>query len=219
MVLDQMSHCVETAVDGATMIIFIAEIPADRLFLIMSDMNGVPDEFLDSFSAGSGNRNDRDPEKSLELVDIDIPVIGADFIHHVERDDHGNVHLKKLYGQIQISLNIGCVQDIDDGPGLFGQNKIAGDQFLTAVGRHGIDSRKIGHLGVGVAADRPVFAADSHTRKVADMLIGACELVEKRRFSAVLVPHQGKCQESVLGEGITVSGTVESSRLAQTRVF
>ena len=38
-------------------------------------------------------------------VNIRIP----DFIHHIQRQNHGNIHLNQLQGQIKISLDIGCI--------------------------------------------------------------------------------------------------------------
>ena len=51
-----------------------------------------------------------------------------------------------------------------------------------------------------MAADRAVLAVYRDTGKVAHMLVGAGQLIEQRRFAAVLVAGQGKTQRLSFGD-------------------
>ena len=48
--------------------------------------------------------------------------------------------------------------------------------------------------------DLAVLLLHGHAGEVSHMLFGAGQLVEQRRFAAVLVPHQGKCQLHISGQ-------------------
>ena len=58
----------------------------------------------------------------------------------------GHPQLQQLQCQIEISLNIGGVHDIDDAVGLSLQNKVPGHDLLLGVGAQGVDTRQIDHL-------------------------------------------------------------------------
>ena len=79
MILDQMGDSVKASVDGASVIILIAIIPAYRALLIVSHMDGMPDQLFDSFTAGCRDRNDRNSQECLQVIDPDegIAAIGS----------------------------------------------------------------------------------------------------------------------------------------------
>ena len=95
----------------------------------------------------------------------------------------------------------------------------AGDQLLTAVGGHGVNAGKISDQRVGMVTDRAVLAAHRDPGEVADMLVCACKLVEEGGLAAVLVADEGKCEQSIIGKRIPVSGLMKASRLTETGVF
>ena len=70
------------------------------------------------------------------------------------------------------------------------EQKIAGDDLLTGIGGQAVDARQVCDGSLGMAADDAVLAVHRHTRKVADVLVGAGQLVKKRRLAAVLVAGQ-----------------------------
>ena len=95
------------------------------------------------------------------------------------------------------------------------QQKITRDDLLAGIRRQGIDTRQIGDGGLAVAADNAVLAVHRHTGKVADVLVGAGKLVEKCRFTAVLVAGQGKAQRAALGNLRTILAVMIAGGLAQ----
>ena len=67
------------------------------------------------------------------------------------------------------------------------QKKIAGHDLLRRVGAERVDARQIDHGAVLLPADGAGFLVDRDAGEIADMLVGACQLVEQRRFSTVRV--------------------------------
>ena len=177
-VFDNGFHSVDRPVDGSAVIIFAAKILFLRPLLISGNMYGMVDQLPDTFVFGGGNGNNRNTQKGLHTVDVNGTVIVGDFIHHVERHDHGNMHFQKLHGQIQISLNVGGVYDIDDGLWFVPENKISRHDLLAGVRGHGIDAREIGNSGVGMAFDGPILAVHRNAGEIAHMLVGTGQLVK-----------------------------------------
>ena len=66
-----------------------------------------------------------------------------------------------------------------------------------------------------MSADRAVLPVHRDAGKVAHVLIGAGQLVEKGGFAAVLIAHQGKGQRGSIGKRIAGSFGMEAAFLAQ----
>ena len=175
-------------------------------------------QFINAFILSCGNRDDRHAEHDLHQVHIHSSAVAVQLIHHVQRHDYRNIHLEQLHGKVKIPLDVGCVNDIDDGMGLTIYDKIPGDHLLTGIWRHGINTRKVGYKSVRVAANDPILAVNGDSREVADMLIGSGQLIEERSFAAVLIADQSKGQGCALRQRITGTLRVELSLFTETRM-
>ena len=51
-------------------------------------------------------------ELPLQQVDIDGAAVCRDLVHHVEGYDHGTVKLHELEREVEVSLDIGCIDDV-----------------------------------------------------------------------------------------------------------
>ena len=69
-----------------------------------------------------------------------------------------------------------------------------------------------------MAADHAVLAVHRHAGEVADVLVGAGQLIEKRRLTAVLVADEGKAQHRSVRQRIAAALRMELSFLAETGV-
>ena len=69
-----------------------------------------------------------------ELCRVDPVTVLADQIHHVEGDDHRNADLHELGREIQVSLDVGSVDDVQDDIGLLIDEVVSGDDLLKRVG-------------------------------------------------------------------------------------
>ena len=102
---------------------------------------------------------------------------------------------------------------------LFADDELPGDDLLAGIRRHGVDARQVGDLGLRVSLDGAALAVHRHTRKVADVLVGAGELVEQGSLAAVLVARQRKGQGLILRQGMLPLLGVVLAALAKTRVL
>ena len=218
-IFDQVAHGVNTPVNSTAVVFRTAEVLPERLFLIPGDVDRVADQLVHALVFGGGDRNHGDSQHRLHLVDLERTAVAGDLIHHVQGDDHRRFHLQQLHGEVEIALDVGGIDDVDNGFGLLVQDKIPGDQFFTGIGRHGIDSRKIGNPGVGLAADYAVLAVYRDAGEVPDVLVGAGQLVEQGRFAAVLVPDQSKGEQRAVRKRITGSFWMKTPFLSETGVF
>ena len=218
-VLDDRLDRMMGAVNGPAVVILRTEILDNRLFLIFCDMDGMTHEFIDAFILCRRNRNDRDAEHLLHSVDVDGPVVFHDLVHHVQGHDHRHIHFEKLHCKIQIALDVRRIDDIDDCLRFVDQDKIPGDDLLTAVRRHGINAGKIRDHRLRMSLDRTVLAVNRDTRKISHMLIGAGQLIEQRRLAAVLVSHECKGENRSLRKRCPVSLAMIFSVLAESRVI
>ena len=213
-----MHDAVQTAMHRAIMILRVAKIRTSRFFLILRDVNRVVDQFTDSLVFGRGNRNDRNAECFLHLVDANRAAVFAHLVHHVECQHHRNVQLHQLHGQIKITLNIGRVNDIDDALRLVIKQELSGHNLLASIGRHGIDARKIGYQGIIMASNHAVLAIYGHARKVSDMLVGTGELVEQGRLTAILIACQREGERRSLRQWVAIRLDMVNTALAKPRV-
>ena len=177
---------------GAVMIQGIAEVLTAGALLVAGHMDGMIHQLADALALQSGDWHHRDPQPLFQFVDQHGTAVLPDFIHHVQSQNHRNVQLHQLHGQIEVALNVGGIHNVDDALGFLLQNKPAGHQLLTGVRRHGIDSGKIRDQGVLLAANNAVLAIHGDTGEVSHMLVGAGQLVKQGRLAAVLVSCQRK---------------------------
>ena len=193
MVLDKVGDAVNAAMQRtAVWTIGRAKVQAAGTLAEPRDVQGMIHQLTDTLVAGSANGDNRHAQQALEQVDVHGATVGRHLVHHVERDDHGAIELHKLQRQVQIALDVGGVDDVDDGVGVFVKDELSADDLFARVRRQRIDTRQISDARLGVVTDGAVLAVDRHAGKVTDMLVGARKLVEQRGFTAVLVAGEGK---------------------------
>ena len=219
MVMDQMDDGVETSVHRAVVVAFVTEILSPGFFLIGSNVNGVLDQLTDTLILCSRNGNHRHTQQVLQRIDVNVSAVLLDLVHHVQRNHHGRVHLQQLHGQIEVPLNVSGIHDVDDGGGSLHQHKVAGDDFLTAVGRHGVNTGQVRHHRIGIAFDHTVLTVHRHAWEVAHVLVGTSQLVKQRGLAAILVAHQRKGHPASLRQGGAVLRTMELALFTEARMF
>ena len=219
MVLDQVGDTVDTAVQRAAIrAIGRAEVQAAGTLAKPRHMQSVIHQLANALVAGSADGDNRHAQQALEQVDVHGATVGRHLVHHVERDDHGAIELHKLQRQVQVALDVGGIDDVNDGVGMLVKDKLAADDLFARVRRERIDAGQVGNARLGVVADGAIFAVDRHAGKVADVLVGARKLVEQRGLTAVLVAGEGKMQRCALGHG-RLGSTRRIRPFAQGRVI
>ena len=219
MVLNQMHNAVQTAVYRTSMVAFITEILSARSFLIFGHMHRMVDQFFDAFILRRGNRHHRNAQQFLHGIDVNTAAVAAHLIHHIEYQHHGHIQLHQLHGQIQISFNIRGIHDVDNALWLFVDDKLPGNNFLTGIGRQGINARQVGNQRIRSAANRAAFSVHRHTGKIAHMLVGACQLIEQGGLAAVLVAGKSKGQLCSLRQRIFIRLYMVNAAFTKARMF
>ena len=165
MILDQMPHRMDAAVYGTIMIV-LSQNPAAA---------AVPDILRHGLHGGSVRPHLRFSQQNgdygysqecLHGIHIDGTVIAGDFIHHVQGYDHGNVHFQQLHGQIQITLDIRRIHDINDSSGFLIQDKITGYDLFTAVRGHGINTGQVCHQSIRIPFDGTVLTVYGNSGEI-----------------------------------------------------
>ena len=175
-------------------------------------------QFINALILCRRNRDHRYSKQRFHLIYIYRALISQHFIHHVQCHHHRDIHLQKLHGQIQISLDIGSIHNVDDRTWFLVQNEISGNNLLTAVRGHGINSRKVCNLCIRMTFDRTGLTIHRYSGKISHMLVGACQLVKQRSFSTVLIPHQCVCQRSSLRQRMFIFSGVILSIFSKSRM-
>ena len=71
MVLHQVHNPVEAPMDGAVVVVFVAEVGAAWALLILGNVKGMVHQFLHPFVLGSDNRHHGDAQQFLHFIDMD----------------------------------------------------------------------------------------------------------------------------------------------------
>ena len=97
----------------------------------------------DAVALERGDLDDLAANLTGELLDVDLITVLADDIHHVDGDDHGDAELSELGGEIQITLEVRAVDDVQDRVGTLGDQVVTGDDLLKRVGGQRINAGQI----------------------------------------------------------------------------
>ena len=123
---------------------------------------------------------------------IDDHFLVPGHIHHVQIHHQGDFHLHELEGQIEATLDVGGIHDINDHIGPVVENKIPGHPFLRGVGGQAVGPRKVHHLHAHVALPVPAgHFIHGDPGIIGHVLTGPGEGVEDRGFSTIGLAGQG----------------------------
>ncbi len=110
MIFYLMGNGMDTAMYGA----FFTEIFYFGLDVLLCRPDHICNQLFNSFVFCRADRNHRDPKSLRHQRNLDRSAVLTHFIHHIQRQNHRNVHFHKLQRQIEVSFDIGCVHNIDD---------------------------------------------------------------------------------------------------------
>ena len=127
------------------------ELVLRHLALGSSGLLDLLEQLLDALVLKSRDHHDRTAELLGELVRVDLVAVLLDQVGHVEGDDHGQAGLDNLKRQVQVALEVGGVDHLDDDIGLAAHEVIARALLLGAVGGKRVDAREVRDGNVLVA--------------------------------------------------------------------
>lgn len=88
-----------------------------HLALRSSGLLDLLEEFLDALVLKSRDHHDRATELLGKLVRVDLIAVLLDQVGHVEGNDHGQAGLDNLKRQVQVTLEVGGIDDLNDNIG------------------------------------------------------------------------------------------------------
>ena len=145
------------------------------------------DRLIDAVALERGDFHDGAAELTAQLLGVDLIAVLPDEVHHVERDDHGDAELGQLGGQIEVALEVGGVDDVEDHIGALVDQIIPGDNLFKGVGREGVNARQVGDVDVLLTANLAFLLLNGDARPVADELLRARKSVKQCGLAAVRV--------------------------------
>ena len=122
-----------------------------HLALGSSGLLDLLEQLLDTLVLKSRDHHDRTAELLGQLVGVDLVTVLLDQVGHVEGDDHGQAGLDNLKRQVQVALEVGGVDHLDDNIGLATHEVVARALLLGAVGGKRVDAGKVRDGNVLVA--------------------------------------------------------------------
>ena len=108
--LDKMCNAVDGGVHRAA-----AEVQTLRQQLVFCYRDGAAQQLAHALAGVGGDGDDGHGQGFLHGFDIYAAAAAGQLVHHVEGDDHGDVQLDELQRKVEAALDIGCVNDVDDG--------------------------------------------------------------------------------------------------------
>ena len=188
-ILDHMYHCVNAPVHRrirGTKVVHLGQ------GLPTGGMHRLIQKLRHALALRGADRHHRDTQTPAQLPHINGTAVGVHLVHHIQSQHHGHPQLQKLQRQVEVALNVGGVNDIDNAIGLFIENKIPGDNLLLGIGPQGVDTRQIHHRTALAVLDLAHFLIHRHAGEIAHMLIGAGKRIKEGGFAAILIANQCK---------------------------
>ena len=145
----------------------------------------------DAVALECGDLDDLAAKLTGELLDVDLITVLADDIHHVDGDDHGDAELSELGGEIQVTLEVRAVDDVQDRVGTLGDEVVTGDDFLQRVGGQGVNTGKVHDDHVIVLLELTFLLFHGDAGPVTDELVRTGQRIKQRRLTAVGVAREG----------------------------
>ena len=156
-----------------------------------SGLDGNLGSLLNTGALQSGDLNHLAAKLTVELLNVDLVSVLFDQVHHVDGHHHGDAQLRQLGGQVQVPLQVGAIDDVQNGIRALADQIITGNHFLQGVGGQGINAGKVGDDHIIVTLQLALLLLNGNAGPVTNELVGAGQGIEQGRLAAVGVASQG----------------------------
>jgi len=146
--------------------------------------------FHDALALQGGDLHDLAAQLAAQLLHVDLVAVLADNVHHVDGDDNGDAQLGQLGGQVQVTLQVRAVDDVQDGIGALVDQVVTSHHLLQRVGGQGVDAGQVHDGHIIVLLQLALFLLHRDARPVAHELVGAGQRVEQGGLAGVRVARQ-----------------------------
>ena len=156
-----------------------------------SGLDGCFRGFHNACALQSGDLQNRAAQLTGQLLDVDLVSVLLDDVHHVDRHDDRDAKLGQLCGEVEVTLKVRAVDDVQNRVGALGDQVVTGDDLFERVGGQRINTGKVHDHDVVVLLQLAFLLFDRDARPVADELVRTGQRVEQRGFTAVRVARKG----------------------------
>ena len=146
-----------------------------------------------------GDLHDRDTQVFGEFPDADLVAVLFDDVHHVDGDDGRDPEFEDLGREVEVSLEVRTVDDVEDGIGVLTQQVVSGNDLFQCVRREGVNAGKVGDGDIIVVFQLTFFFLDRDSGPVTNVLVGAGERVEQCGLTTVRVARKGNAHVHRIG--------------------
>ena len=178
MVLDEVHDGMQTAMDSSAVLRWTAEVLTRRPFVVARHVYGVAHHLVHALVLHGADGDDGNAEQPLHTVNADSPAVAFHLIHHIESQHHRDAELHQLHGKVEVALDVGGIDDVDDAARIALQDKAAADDFFACIWTEAVDAGEVGDGGFRMALDDAVLAVDCDAWEVADVLFAARQLIK-----------------------------------------
>ena len=81
---------------------------------LLIDLYDCVEELVYALACATDRRHHRHTQQITQLLDVQFVALLLKFVIHIESHHHAEVHVYELGGEVQVSLQVGCVDYIDD---------------------------------------------------------------------------------------------------------
>ena len=150
-----------------------------------------PDDFHGPFPVVGNGFNDRQVQDVRECFRVDGHPLLVRRIHHIQRHDHGTLHLDQFDGQLQAATEHRGIHNVHNGGVPLLDDELLGFKFRFVRWNQGIRPGQV-HDGIemGPQHERTCLIGDRCPREICGQCLVTGQAVEKGAFAAIGLPRQ-----------------------------
>ena len=151
---------------------------------------------FDARAFQSGDFHDPAAQLAGKFADVNLVAVLADHVNHIDCNHNRNPEFGQLRGEVEVSFQVGTVDDVQNRVGALGDEVISCHNFFERVGGEGVDAGEVRDDDIIVSLEFSLFLFDRNAGPVTDKLIGAGQRVEQGRLTGIGVT--GKCNADIV---------------------
>ena len=123
--------------------------------------------------------------------DVQVVAVLAHHVDHIDGDHDRNTKLGQLGGQIQVTLQVRAVHDVENDVGTFPYQVVSCNHLFGSIRRKRVNTGQVGQNHVFVLFDLAFLFFHGDAGPVTYKLIGARECIKQGRFTRVGIARKG----------------------------
>ena len=162
----------------------------NHCLLLLCNLNGFFCCFLNACSFQCRNFHYLTAQLFCKLCGANLVAALPNNIHHVDGYNNRNAQFYQLCGQVQISFQVGTINDVQNRIWTLINQIISGNDFFQCVRRKGINTRQVGDDNITMPFQFSFLLFNCNPRPVTNELIGTRQCIKQCCFTTVWIPCQ-----------------------------